>query len=394
MQVDARRLLQDCADLYVVCDDGTRIPCSKFHVSRKCQILLWLAEDVQSSRDIPFPGIPSKNLMLALDVIHELVSFQTYSLEEIDAAYRGFDVLGCTIDMSSRVWDLVKTTATLDNLRTRLPKLMRSTTVAKEDVLHRAITLGPMFEDVLLTVAACQPNAKMAVFLTITLARFVPIIPLIRFIINAIPNMTHDEILKIAGCDGVGTYIHPREVSEILAFTRDAFRDSMSPTYSFMRAMACAMHTYDTVPVSCTTLNGSLVMFHDAQSVSVLVTLDGIPPKRMIKMTKWLKFSMETDKIVATVRAHGIDVPSKTARFMDLRMFARTANQSAELWHSWSRPQWHPTIEVSTATCPRITGDKALFDAVVDAGTFSRRMSVRIDIFYGHTSALDNPPLF
>lgn len=398
MQVDARRLLQDCADLYVVCDDGTKIPCSKFHVSRQCQILFWVREDVTDMpREIPFPGIPSKNLQLALDIIHDISHVDNYSLQEIDAAIKGFDVLGCAFDTSPRVWDLVRTTATIDHLRARLPKLMRSKDVERNDVIRRVVTLAPLYDDVILTMKCCQPDAEMAVYLAITLGKYVPIIPLLKHILNAVPNMTTDQILRVAGCNGIGTYIHPREVSEILAFVRDALADKGSAsvaTYSFMRAMASAMHTYDCVPLSCSTLNGSLVMFHDAQSVSLLIALDGTPPQRRIKMTKWMTFSLEHHRAVATIRAHGIDMASKSARCMDVRMFARTSGQHAELWHSWRKPTWIPMTEVSTTECPRVTGDKAVFDAVVEAGLFSKRMTIRIDVFYGETSALDMPPLF
>lgn len=398
MQVDARRLLAECADLFVVCDDGTKIPCSKFHVSRQCQILFWVGEDVtEMPREVPFPGISSRNLTLALDIIHEIADIDDYSLDQVDAAIKGFDVLGCTFDTSARVWDLVRTTATLDHLRARLPRLMRSKDVDRNNVILRVVTMAPLYDDVITTMKCCQPDAEMAVYLAITLGKYVPIIPLIKHIINAVPNMTADQILRIAGCNGIGTYIHPREVSEILAYVRDAMIDIGSAdmaTYSFLRAMASAMHTYDCIPLSCSTLNGSLVMFHDAQSVSLLVTLDGTPPQRRIKMTKWLKFSLERGMAVATIRAHGIDTVSKTARCMDVRMFARTSGQHAEIWHSWTKPLWRPTHEVSTAECPRVTGDKAVFDAVIEAGLFSKRMTIRIDVFYGETSALDCPPLF
>jgi hypothetical protein len=402
MQVDARRLLADCADLFVVCDDGTRIPCSKFHVSRQCQILFWVREDVTDMpREVPFPGVPSKNLILALDIIHEISKIDDYSLDQVDTAGKGFDVLGCAFDTSARVWELVRTTASIDHLRSRLPKLMRSDNVKRNDVISKVITMAPLYDDVILTMKSCQPDAEMAVYLAITLGKYVPIVPLVKHIIDTVPNMTADQIIRVAGCNGIGTYIHPREVSEILGFVRDnAYyykheKDSaMNATYSFIRAMASAMHTYDFVPLSCSTLNGSLIMFHDAQSVSLYITLDGTPPKRRIKMAKWITFSLEHGMAVAHIRAHGIDMASKRARCMDVRMFARTSGQYAEVWYSWSKPTWRPMVEVSTAECQRVTGDKAVFDAVIEAGLFSKRMTIRIDVFYGETSALEHPPLF
>lgn len=395
MKVDTRRLLEECADLYIVCDDGTRIPCSKFHVSKQCQILYWVGEDFGPIRDVPFPGIPSKNLRLALDVIHEISNLNDYSLEDTDAASKGFDVLGCEIDTMPRVWELVQHTATIAQLRARLPKLMRSKGVRRSEVLHRAVTLAPLLHEVLLTARCCEPDPDLAVYLASNLAKFIPPVPLIQMLLDAVPKMTHSHVLHIAGCDGVGTYIHPREVSEILALSRDAIRTTDKESiaaYTFVRAMACATSTYDCVPMSSSTLSGSLIMYHDSQSTSVLVALDGCPPRRMVKMTKWLKFSL-LDRAVVVVRAHGIDSASRRARHMDIRMFVKSSQAHAELWYSWSGPSWHPMMDASTSTCSRITGDKTLFDAVVDSGLLSRRMTIRIDVYYGQTSALDRPPL-
>jgi uncharacterized Fe-S cluster-containing radical SAM superfamily protein len=52
-------------------------------------------------------------------------------------------------------------------------------------------------------------------------------------------------------------------------------------------------------------------------------------------------------------------------------------------------------MEVSTTadSCPRITGNVDEFNAYVLAGIRRKRMTFRIDIFYGSISAVERPPL-
>ena len=396
--MDKRQLLEECADLYVVCDDSTRIACSRFHVSSRCNVLRWVTEDTLAVKEIPFPGIPSENLRLALDVIHDLATLEDYSLDEIDAADRGFDVLGADVDTTARVWELMLLpTTTIHTLHRRLARLMRSAHVSRDLIIERAVKLAPMFCDVLDTVRWCEPDARMGAYLAYTLAKFYPVAALVKFIIGVVPSPTLDQALKIAGCDGVGTYAHPREVAQITEFLKEAYSSVQSETWNFIRFVSGALHTYDGAPLSSSAFNGSVIMFHDSQSTSTMLQLDGTLPARRVVLAKWLKLSM-TPTTVATIRAHDIDYASKTARFLDVRFYVEAGSQAltagAELWHSWSGPQWIPTMTVSTDACPKITGDPQVFASVVDAGRFAKKLSLRIDIFYGATSALANPPLF
>ena len=395
--MDTRRLLNECADIFIVCDDGVRIPCSRFHVSTRCAILHWVTEDTTVGREIPFPSIPSKTLQRALDIVHDIVSLDECTLEDINEASVGFDVLGCTIEMAPRIWDLVGpgSNAKIETLRPYLSNLVRSVKVGREGVVRHAITIAPLFDDVMLTIEAACPDLELGIYFARSLARMYPVSPLVKHIVKLIPTATLDEAMSVCSCcDSAGTYIHPHETETIMACLSDRYHETNTPVWAFLKAMSGAMQCYDVAPLSCSTLHGSILSYHDSRITSTMLYLDGLPPRRRIVISKFLKFSME-NKAVAVVWAHGIDRASKLARHLDVRMFAQTATRHAEIWYSWRAPTWNPTMDVSTdESCPKITGDRRAFDEVVDAGKFARRMTIRIDLFYGSFSALEKPPIF
>lgn len=388
---DTRRLLAECADLFVMCDDQTKIPCSRFHVSTRCQVLKWVVEDT-NTKTVPFPNIPSKNLKCALDIVHGLATLEDYLLEDVDAASAGFDVLGCDIDTTVRIWTLVKS-MDIEDIRPRLPRLMRSKFVDRDTVLQRVITLAPLFDDVLATIDSIEPDAELGTYLACSLRRLYPVAALVTHIAAIIPGLTLEQALDITGCNGGGTYIHPIETKYIMAYLCDTFSSQPGPAVNFLRSMYTAMQTYDVAPLSCAAMSGSIIMYHDLRATSTMLVLNGTPPRRRVVLSKWLKFSLE-DRAVAVVWAHGIDHAAKMAKCLDVRIFVQTRTQRAELWHSWNSPMWIPSMDVSTDACPRITGDRQAFDAVVEAGKFARKMTIRVDMFYGKTSALEYPPLF
>jgi len=385
-----RQLLNECADLFIVCDDDTRIPCSRFHVSTRCQVLRWVAEDTGVRRDIPFPRIASRTLQLAVDVIHDIISLEDVAtLEDMDAVVEGFDILGCDIDTAPRVWDLL---TTIHDIRPRLPGLMRSS-IPREDVLVRVVTMAPMIDDLIHTLRSCEPDIEMAIFLSTALAKMYPTFTLVKELTRMISGLTIDEAMRIAGGDGIGLYSHPREVGSILGYLRDAYRDPESETWKFVRSMYGAMHTYDDAPLSTSTFHGSVISFHDAQSISALMCLDGVV-RRRVAVAKWLKVSLHGPACVVDVKAHAIDPTAKTCKCMDVRVLVETGGQRAEMIYSWCAPSWIPSMPVSTADCPVIYGDKTIFDAVVDSGKFSRKLLLRVDVFFGDASVIDDPPLF
>ena len=391
MSSDTRTLLRECADMYVVCDDGTRIPCSRFHVSTRCAVLRWVAEDVGVARDIPVPLVSSRTLALALDVVHGLRDIAEYALAEVDLARAGFDVLGCDIDTAPREWALLEPSATIDDLRPRLAALIRSS-VGRSAVLRRAIVLAPGFDDLVRTLKACQPDTALSIYCATALAHMYPAGALVRELLKMTPGVSLDDALRIAGCDGVGTYMHPAEVAAVAVHVRDMFRNSHeSAAWGYVRSVASAMHTFDAAPASCSAFNGSVISFHDSQSTSVMLSLDGAAPRRRLTVAKWLKVSL-AESLVVSVRAHLIDQAAQLARCLDVRVFVETSSgHRAEMMYSWRAPAWIPQTEVSTSQCATAAGDPGIFENVVAAGKFARKMTVRIDTFYGATSIVDRP---
>jgi hypothetical protein len=395
--MDTRRVLEECADVHVYGSDGRRIPCSKFQVSTKCEVLRYVLEDCEAA-DIPFPTISGDCLRLAMDLIHDIRDVDSLSLAEIELADRGLDVLGCTcIDTAPKTWSLVEFSG-LAVIRPKLSKLVRSSGVNKDAVIQVCVDRDVTLDGIAKTIAACEPDLELGVYLMRRLCKFVPVCYLLRCLLKTIPNMTLSKALRLTSCDGVYPYTHPLEVSSMLNILRSTFAED-GDVYGFINAIAGALHTYDMAPLSSSTLFGNVVMFHDSQHTSVVLKLDGTPPSRRVVMSKFLKFHIVDNIPIVSVKAHTIDMIAKVSNTLDVRIVADHDNGQktyAELWYSWAAPAWRPTLEVSTTaeSCPRITGDVRDFNAYVLAGIRRKRMTFRIDIFYGAVSAVDRPPLW
>ncbi len=388
---EKRRLLEECADLFIVCDDGTKIPCSRFHVSTRCTVLRWVCEDTERTREIPVPQMHSRTLCLALDVVHDLRTLDDMDLPEIVAAMEGLDVLGAAIDTAPRVWALVKNRSIYD-VRPQLAQLMRSS-VPRNDIVTQMVVLAPSIDNVIASVRSCEPDFDMALYLLTTLVKMYPASILVKELLRAVPRLTIDQAITLASVDAIGVYAHPMEVRLIMRHIQDGFKDPDSSHWKFIRNMASALHVYDTAPLSTSTFHGSVISFHDAQSVSALMVLDGKCPNRWINVARWLRLSLHEDSFAATIKARAIDSTAKKARCLDLRVMAETAGQRAEMLYTWSAPEWNPAMPASTLTCSKSLGDPLVFDSLVESGKFAKKMMLRVDVFFGDTSALDVPPL-
>jgi hypothetical protein len=394
--MDVRRVLEECADLHIYGSDYERIPCSKFQVSTKCDVLRHVLEDFDT-KEIPFPNISGDSLRLAMELIHDITSVDDLSLLQIDLADRGFDVLGSTcVDTSARIWSLIEFSG-LDVIRPRLPKLMRSSLVNKDAIIQTCLNHDMTLPGIQKTILACQPDFELGLYLMKRLCKFVPVCFLFRCMLKAISNMTLSKALRLSSCEGMYPYTHPLEVSCILSILRSTFTED-SDIYRFINSMAGAMHTYDMAPLKSSTLFGNVVLFHDSQHTSVCLKLDGTVPNRRVVISKFLKFHLVDDVPIVSIKADNIDVVAKISNKLDVRVVADHDNGQktyAEMWYSWTSPAWRPRMEVATTTdsCPRITGNVEEFNAYVLAGVRRKRMTFRIDIFYGSISAIDRPPL-
>ena len=395
-KMDTRRLLEECADLHVYGSDLQRIPCSKFQVSTKCDVLRYVLEDFDT-KEIPFPNIPGNSLRLAMELIHNITHVNDLSLVQIDLADQGFDVLGTTcVDTTARIWSLIEFSG-LDAIRPRLPKLMRSTHVNKDAIIQTCLNYDSSLPGIQKTIYTCQPDFELGMYLMKRLCKYVPVCFLFRCLLKSIPNMTLSKALQVVSSDVMYPYVHPLEVSCMLAILKSTFVED-SVISKFIYSMAGAMHTYDMAPLSSSTLFGNVIMFHDSQHTSACLKLDGTAPSRRVVISKFLKFHLVDNVPVLTVKADKIDVLARISNKLDIRVVADHDNGQktyAEMWYSWTTPAWGPRMEVSTTedSCPRITGNVDDFNTYVLAGIRRKRMTFRIDIFYGTISALDRPPL-
>lgn len=384
-----RQLLEECADLHVVCDDGTRIPCSKYQTCSSCQVIKWALEMDPDVTELPIPTVASKRLQLALDVVHGMASLQDYDMDQLDEAEAGFDVLNAQIDTAPRAWELVAN-APIQVLLPRLSKLVRSPAVDIKAVLGRVICLTPLCDDIMHAVTMCEPDVTTAQSLIRVLAKFVPPIVLLRHLYSIMHNLTLYDAIAILPMH-LGVYLHPGEVAQLAKLLQGLpVKNHQDAAYAqFMRNMAAGLHTFDVGPLTCMTFNATTLMYSDSPVTSTSLHVEGRSSRRI---TKWLKVDMRTGCEVF-IKASHIDHMAQVARCLDVRLFVEVGAQHAELWHCWTSPDWNPTVEVSTMNCQHIRGDVAKFYSLINAGTFARTLRLRIDVYYAQHSALAVPPL-
>jgi hypothetical protein len=333
--------------------------------------------------------VESRVLRLALDIIHGVRTVHDYDIEQLEATARGFDVLGCRIDVSPALWILVRN-LDIDGVRARMSRLVRSG--VRDLALHDAVQKAPLFEDIVATIRACEPDPEVAIYLGV-LARVYPPYKLAKELVAAcVPKPTLDQTLRIVS-RGEGTFTHPAEFAAICAMLADYYRPSLSRHSSvaaFVASAAGALNNYDVAPQ--TALFGTSVAYEGgAKRASAFMILDGKCPKRDVQVCKWLRVNFHEFHL--TIRPRAVDAKVKHANFLDVRVFVDLARdgEHAEAWYSWTQSELASVV--GTSSCPRVLGDVA---DLVDRGVAGRRCTVRVDVFFSESSsAIDNGlPLF
>lgn len=401
------------ADLVIVCDDGTEVPCSAYTVAAASQVVRNVLEDCffenTGCRKVPFPGIDAASLKSALAVIHGTLETSTIdSLADIHKVAEGMRVLGCTEYehfIRQRAWTLLKNmrldtvptgTQAAERVKPWIPEFLAETSLRVDVLKWIARTVGPTWKKVhlyLKEAMAPSIDLPMAQFLVTALCKMYPVSMVIKTVLGMTSNLTLDQALTIIGAHSTGTYYHPSEVRDVLQYMRKLFGDS-----GFIGAMVEGMSTYDFAPYSkCT---GSVVGFSNGTQSSAVLILDGKPPRGVINVCKWFKLTLDPE-LVVVVKGSLIDEVAKKAPGLQVRLmvYRRDSGTGLELWGLWNQPDWSPTDKIS------FFEDQALLDQeqlqaqipalrrIIECAP-NEQIMIRLDVFYGPTSVLVNPLIY
>lgn len=156
----ADAVLRTCADAVLALDDGTRVPCSRFVMSRRCEVLRFIAEeDMPSERDangrvvIPVPGMTADECNALVEVLHSDQNVENdQNVKNHDDARRVFNaarrlgVADVEATAAGAVWrSAFSVTQTLDVLPILLAG--KTTTVSAESVLRAIVEEFPRWKD-------------------------------------------------------------------------------------------------------------------------------------------------------------------------------------------------------------------------------------------------------
>lgn len=390
--------LEKMSDLVIVCDDGRRIPCSKFRMAIACDVVRHVIEDCPAMSELPMPGVRSVDIEAAVRVVHGVDIIGTLEKDDADAASRGMDFLGCTAHaryaVICRIWQLVPD---MSAVHARLSTFFEVAPL-RLPVLKRLLQHDISWEGMRDVICGLPLDAELAGFLVGTLGKIFPIGLVARVVMATLPATTRADVtamMTILGggkTSGAGMFWHPDDAADVLGMLKTTFPDN-----TFFSSMAQAHDVFSRAPSAASTFSGSVISFRDAAAASAMLYSDGTPPRRCINMASWLKVTPipVLDVVITAARLGAV---AGRARGMQVRVMTwsrDTGVVDVEIWGCWTRANsWHPASPVALSQCPHFArGTPADLTVASRALTRADDTALRVDVFFGSESILVHPPL-
>lgn len=402
----SRELLAQCADAVVCTSNGTHIPVSKYTCMASCPLLRELmdATTLEKTADgkviIPIPGTDSSCLQLTLEIIHGVRLVPSLSLAEVLSVLSGTSFLGCIAmedALMDRLWSLMSC-ASITLVREHAGTLLRSPNHGVK-MLSLLIRLMPLWKDfrTFLEADYVAMDAELAVFMGSQLVKFFPPATVLCALVDLLPraSLTQSTLLKLVGLPGSGVYFHPRETTAMISMMLNYFgAKRWDPSVeACFRTLMDASRRYEAVPHAASVINGSVFMYDGAPTSSAYLAIDRrLTTTKTVRVCPWLRVVINpgTGHIQLWLRPYKMDEMSRVARNIQLRL---TAGHSAEMdnvdvWYEWHNVSVTPSTVLTVASVNRSTGSHSAFHEAVRSSSLK---SLRLDVFYGALSALDNP---
>jgi hypothetical protein len=405
--VPSPALVEEYSDMVIACDDGVVIPCVRFSCVTSCSAIAHVVEDTLLDTDpkgrgiVPFPGVDSNVLGLALDIIHGIRNVEELSESDCVRALDGFGILGHELNkpaVLARLWGLSKN-ADLDLVMRHADELLHHDTV-RTSVLRRLVVLRPVWSQFTTDVLSkLTLDLSLAVWILRVLPAFFAAGPLFAFVIDRVPetNLSLASIMKLVYAPESALHLHPGEVVDVMRAVMTKVRQCGldSGVSSMLSALVSASVMFDAVPYSANKVYGTTVMLDGFPCASLLLSVD-TPICVARKMSPWLTMTVNKldgilDLCVAPCK---LDDPGRFARNFDIRVTAysktdtRTTPATQEVWFEAKDvdPNVQHRFSMANLGRPALLGCKDAMRAAVRESS-----KIRVDVFYAKACVLHKP---
>lgn len=405
-------LLESCADMVLACSDGTRIPCVRFQCLTTCDVIRHLVEDVVLQKDergravVPFPGVDSRDLAAATQVLHGVRPADQLDAPEALRAVRGLRALGhdaLAPKLLQRYWAVMHERCAWPQLQPHASDLVRAPPI-RDEVLAKLVRLCPTWLDFSEHVLpALDVTLDLARWLLPRLTNFFPAGPLFERVVELLgaqpaDSVTPAGVLSLFSEKQNAVAYHPVEAMDAAVAVADLFRARRwdASTLAFLDGLAAATQVYDAAPQLAAPLHGSVVLTTRPNNASVLLEVAGRRRggvSRRIAPWLWLWIDWDTGEVDARVTLAKIDDGGLGASACQVRLTAYSCGgECAEVWYV------APAVPSAVALPPftlrehgRVAaGNQESFRGLVRSRGLTR---LRADLFYGQQSVLDAPCL-
>lgn len=388
-----RAMVNDCSDM-VLRVRGEDIPCVRFNLMAACDIVRFLAEDVDLDRDrrgrvvVPMPELDARTAHVTLDLLHGVAGAADLDRADTERGLRGMDYLGSSVlvpTLLARLWHWIRD-ADLPEIIGHAGRLILDP-AQQPLVMRRLVVLRPLWHDFLAEVVdAVEMDFDIARAIVTHLARFYPASTVLRAVLARLPHPTADKVVAL--CSMHGCYYHPAEVPDALTAMRHtlARHGLESPVVGLCGTLLEALGTYHVAPLSAARVSGSVILY-EAPTVSVLLTVEPECRKPIIvRATSWLRVNvdcesgtMDTSFLLARIDDHG-------SRQAQLRVTCESQRgASSEMWYMFEDVDGGSWTSLSQ--CASSFGQGAL-----QMGALHDPKRLRFDLFFdARRNVLERP---
>jgi hypothetical protein len=413
LNMASKDILNSCADMIVVCDDGTIIPCSQYNAVSLCGFIRSVTEHVELETEtgtgrkiLPFPGVRSSILVITFDILHGLLPPLYMTKQQCLDALEGMNLLESSC-MRTFVLDrlLVLATVYVHHMTTTeildvLPPLLETEShrLSALSIALRAFPLWTHFRVLLRRVHMTHELAQW--ILTRTMKMF-PASVVFCEVLSLIPEsvLTLDHVLQLFGMRGFGIHHHPAEVTMSLGFMESIIRmrgwaDDTHRVLDVISTVRDSLLVYDAAPMTASTVYGSILIFENTPIVSCMLTIDGrlSVPKRVC-ISPWLSVTLDvrTGNVQGRLKMGKIDASARHSKSVRVHLTGISwkstgmspPNIVVDAWYSFDNVAPGNILTLASSAPSRGNAESVM------EGLQSRALNyLRFDVHYGHVDVL------
>jgi hypothetical protein len=402
-------LLDSCSDMVIRCDDGSDIACVKYTCMTMCDAIRNLVEDIDDlERDdrgrvvVPFPGVNSTDLALAVYVMHHAVPFQTLTRDTAVVALRGLRALGHAAHLCDAVlehlWGTLRECNHIVHLQGLVDDLMHHPTI-RDAALQKMATLCPTWTEFSARVLSqVSMDTHLAAWLVRTTRSFFPAGPVFLAVLRKLRGLDGDKVMRLFVDSDVASCCHPTEMYHIMSqFNTGPMQAALGDTmakFLWMLSWPFDAEYCSLAPSAAAGFNGTVRCYEDVAS-ALLTTLDARHSYRRI--TPWLRLHvvwavgsvavyMDTSPwtdVSRRVREHGRCEVRITA-------YAKYPDEAKDLVYTVRVP--NPNLAAVSTDEPSmsklVAGDPTAFNRLVASSSLKM---LRVDVYHSKRNVVLDP---